>query len=207
MGTFRQLFHGVAGGVLLLAACGPVHTDARDIDAPAGPDKTAPRVVQTVPANGATAVDVNAPIKITFDEALDPTSATTAVTVTGPGNAAVAATITTEDKTVTVTPTQRLPGNAFMTVKVGTQVRDEAGNPLADNFSWTFTSGYGTTILLGAQEFTVRDIPPDGTPDVFVGGTPPPRLLFIKKGTEDRAVVEFDISQFPADVMSAQLDF
>jgi Bacterial Ig-like domain len=202
-----QSFRGVAC-VVGLAACGSVPADPIDIDAAPEPDTTGPRVVQTMPANGATAVDVEAPIRIMFDETIDPASVAAAtVTVTGPGGAAIAATITTDDTNIIVDPTQRLPGNAFMMVNVTTTVRDLLGNALTDEFSWTFTSGYGTTILPAGQEFTVRDIPVDGTPDVFVGGTPPPKLLFIKKGTEDRAVVEFDISQFPADVMNAKVEF
>ncbi len=56
------------------------------------------------------------------------------------------------------------------------------------------------------QEFTVRDIPPDGTPDVFVGGNPPPKFLFVKL-TEDRAVMEFDISSIPTSVQYVSLRF
>jgi hypothetical protein len=157
---------------------------------------------------GATAADVNASIVIMFDRALDAATVTaTSAVLTGPGGTTIPATVSGADQTITITPATRLPGNAFMTAKVTTQVRDTTGTPLAADFSWTFTTGYGTTALFGAQEFTVRDIPPDGIPDVFVGGTPPPRILFIKKGTEDRSLVEFDISQFPTDVMSARLDF
>src|SRR5262249_14213918 len=159
------------------------------------------------PANGATSAAVDAVITIVFDEPLDATTATPAsAQLTGPGGGTIAAMVDCQDRTITITPTRRLPGNAFMTGKVSTQIRDVAGNPLAAEFSWTFTTGVGTDVILGAQEFTVRDIPPDGVPDVFVGGTPPPRILFIKKGTEDRAIVEFDISRFPTTIVSAKLD-
>jgi hypothetical protein len=90
---------------------------------------------------------------------------------------------------------------------VTTGVRDVDGNSLAADFIWTFQTDFFTEVILGVQEFTVRDIPPDGVPDVFVGGAPPPKLLFIKKGTEDRAIVEFDLERFPSEVVSATLDF
>ena len=53
-------------------------------------------------------------------------------------------------------------------------------------------------------EYTVRDIPPDGVPDVFVGGSPPPKFLFVKL-TEDRAILEFDIRSLPTQIRVAKL--
>lgn len=58
--------------------------------------------------------------------------------------------------------------------------------------------------LAPVAEFTVRDIPPDGVPDVFVGGSPPPKYLFVKL-TEDRAILEFDISALPTTLNLAKL--
>src|ERR1041384_3952970 len=106
MSTWRQSFQGVVCAVGLFA-CGSVPVegalpDAADIpDAPDGPDTTAPRVVQTMPASGAAAGDVNAPIRIMFDEALDAASVTAAaVAVTGPGATAVPATVTVDGRVV-----------------------------------------------------------------------------------------------------------
>lgn len=58
-------------------------------------------------------------------------------------------------------------------------------------------------IVLPKLQYTVRDIPPDGVPDVFVGADP---FLDIKPGTEDRAVLQFDISAVPATLSNAELD-
>jgi hypothetical protein len=199
-------------GAGVLAACGNAHSEnpGNLPDAAAAADAAIPglHVAQTTPSNGATAVDVAAPLTVTFDKQLDAASVTsTSATLTSTGGVSIAATVAATDHQLTLTPSQRLPGNAFMTATVTTQVHDAAGEALSADFSWTFTTGVGTTLIFGAQEFTVRDIPVDGNPDVFVGGTPPPRILFIKKGTEDRSVVEFDISQFPTDVQSAKLTF
>ena len=166
------------------------------------------RVVSTIPANGETAVAVDLAIVITVTEDLDPNTVTpSTVLLSDPDGAAIQATVTYESLTITVTPIDRLPGNAFITATMTTAVRDLAGNSLETDFSWTFETDYGTEVIYGLQEFTVRDTPVDGNPDVFVGGAPPPRLLFIKKGTEDRAIVEFDIERYPVDIFSAQLDF
>jgi len=173
-----------------------------------GIDEIGPRVVETTPANGATTVAVDTVVVASFDEDLDAaTVSITTVLLTAPGDVPIPATVTYADRMATLMPADRLPGNAFMTATIKADVRDVAGNTLGSDFTWTFTTDYGTDVVYGAQEFTVRDIPPDGIPDVFVGGTPPPRTLLIKKGTEDRAIVEFDIQRFPEDVLSAQLDF
>jgi hypothetical protein len=210
MTAWRKSFHVVLC-TTVITACGypalPSLPDGPPVDMTDAPEPGL-HVAQTVPGNGATTVDVNAPLVITFDKSLDLTTVSAlSATLTAPGGTAVQATVAGADQMITLTPSQRLPGNAFMTAKVTTQVRGTGGDTLTADFSWTFTTGYGTTHLLAAQEFTVRDIPPDGIPDVFVGGTPPPRILFVKKGTEDRCVIEFDISQFPTDVVSAKLDF
>jgi hypothetical protein len=174
-----------------------------------GIDEIGPRVLETTPANGATTVAVDTAVVASFDEDLDAaTVSITTVLLTAPGDVPIPATVTYADRMATLTPADRLPGNAFMTATIKADVQDVAGNTLASDFTWTFTTDYGTDVVYGAQEFTVRDIfPPDGIPDVFVGGTPPPRTLLIKQGTEDRAIVEFDIQRFPEDVLSAQLDF
>ena len=58
-------------------------------------------------------------------------------------------------------------------------------------------------IVLPKLQYTVRDIPPDGVPDVFVGADP---FLDVKPGTEDRAILQFNISSVPADLSNADLD-
>jgi len=197
-------------GAVWLAACGNVKSEhTGDLPDAAGTGELPGlHVTETLPANGVAGADVMAPIVVTFNKPLSAvTVSTTSATISGPGGTSIPATVAATDRQLTITPSQRLPGNAFLTATVTTQVQDVAGEALTTDFSWTFTTGYGTTKLYGAQEFTPRDIPPDGVADVFVGGTPPPRILFIKKGTEDRSVVEFDISQFPTDVMTATLSF
>jgi hypothetical protein len=65
-----------------------------------------PLVVSTSPVNGATAVAVNTTISAAFSEAIDSTTINgTTFTLTGPGTAAVAGTVTYAGTTATFAPT------------------------------------------------------------------------------------------------------
>jgi Ice-binding-like/Bacterial Ig-like domain len=108
-------------------------------------DTTAPIVINQLPAEGAVAV-LNAPITATFSEDMDPATitansftlmATVANTpVTGTVTYAVGA------RTATFTPTSpaTLPSNTAFTATVNTAATDLAGNPMAANKVWTFTT-------------------------------------------------------------------
>ena len=100
-----------------------------------------PTVVSTVPVNGATAVAVNTTITATFSEAMNPATITgTTFTVTGPGAAPVAGAVTYAGTTATFTPTTALAGSTLFTATITTGATDPAGNRLAANFVWTFTT-------------------------------------------------------------------
>src|SRR5207245_8916040 len=109
----------------------------------ATPDTTAPTVSATVPANGATAVPINQTINATFSEAMDPLTITTAsLRVTGPGGTAVTGTVGYDvpSKIATLIPTSNLAPLTTFTATVTTGARDLAGNALAANFVWSFTT-------------------------------------------------------------------
>lgn len=173
-------------------------------------DTTPPRVEATLPVNGATDIDVNAPIEISFSEDLDPFTVTAStVIVEGPGGP-VSGTVAYKDRTATFTPNQRYVGGTFFTVRVSAVVTDVAGNAIGLEYSFNFTTGYAPTDFNAVLEYTIRDSEPtprDGVADVFVGGNPPIVFLDIKPGTEDRAVVEFDLAPIPASFQSATLEY
>src|SRR5439155_1565222 len=109
----------------------------------ATPDATPPTVSSTVPANGATAVAINQTINATFSEAMDPLTINTAsLRVTGPGGTAVTGTVgyDVSSKIATLTPVSTLAPNAVYTATITTGARDLAGNALAANFVWSFTT-------------------------------------------------------------------
>ena len=165
------------------------------------------RIIATEPANGATDVLVTSAIEATFSADLDTATISPSTFTLESADGAIEATVLYADRTATLMPPTRLPGGAFLTAKIASSVTDQTGESLGIDFTWTFESGFGMTDVNAVLEYTVRDIPPDGTPDVFVGGTPPADLLFIKAGTEDRAIVEFDLAAVPAVLQSATFEF
>jgi methionine-rich copper-binding protein CopC len=107
-------------------------------------DTTAPTIVSTNPNNAATDVPINKKITATFSEAMDPLTISTAnYAVTGPGASPVSGTVTfaAVGATATFTPAANLAVNTVFTATITTAVRDLAGNALAANKVWTFTTG------------------------------------------------------------------
>jgi hypothetical protein len=108
----------------------------------AAPDETAPTVSTTTPLNNTTAVAVNTALTSTFSEAMNPLTVTTSsFKLTGPGLTAVPGAVTYFGNTATFTPTSSLADNTLFTATVTTDVKDLAGNALAVNKVWTFTTG------------------------------------------------------------------
>jgi hypothetical protein len=106
------------------------------------PDTTPPMVVSTNPVNGANGVPVNTTVTATFSEAMDASSVnTTTFTVKDPANNPVPGVVTYSGKTATVTPSANLAFSTTYTVAVTTGVKDLAGNNLAGDYIWTFSSG------------------------------------------------------------------
>ncbi len=108
------------------------------------PDTTAPTVTLTDPAHNATGVAINKRIAATFSEVMDPlTIHTSSFTLTGPGGAPVLGTVVYTGLVATFTPNANLAGNTTYRATITTAARDLAGNPLATNFQWSFTTGAG----------------------------------------------------------------
>jgi WD40 repeat protein len=115
------------------------------------PDTTAPTVSSTTPSNGATDVTPGTTVKATFSEAMDPaTISTSTFELRNPANTLVTATVSYDaaSKTATLTPSSALTASTTYTatVKGGTtdpRVKDLAGNALAANVSWSFTTTTG----------------------------------------------------------------
>jgi hypothetical protein len=116
-----------------------------------GSDTTPPTVTSTTPASGATGVSPGTTVTATFSEPLDPATVNTSTfELRDSVNALVAATVSYNANTATLTPTSPLPGSATYTatVKGGAadpRVKDVAGNPLAANVTWSFTTAVSVT--------------------------------------------------------------
>jgi len=117
--------------VALIAGCGREQTPV-----------PVPTVTVTAPANGATGVPVAQVVAATFDQPMNPTTInTTTFTVTGPGAAPVAGTVTYSGTTATFTPGAALAATTLYTAMITTGAKNPAGTGLASNFGWTFTTG------------------------------------------------------------------
>lgn len=105
------------------------------------PDVTPPTVVSTVPANGALGIAIGGNITATFSEAMSAASITTATFTLSKGVTPVAGVVTYSGGTATFNPDTDLDSSTVYTATITTGVEDEAGNNLAANFVWTFTTG------------------------------------------------------------------
>jgi len=120
---------------------------------------SAPTVTSTVPADTATGVGINQAINATFSTAMDPATITTGTfTLAGPGTTTlVTGTVAynAASNIATFTPTANLAASALFTATVTTGARDLAGNPLAANKVWTFTTG---TATVGQAPINLRSL-------------------------------------------------
>jgi len=143
----------------LVAGCGG------DGGSPA--DTTAPTVSSTVPANAATGAAINANIAATFSEAMDAATITTATFTLKQGTTVVSGTVTYVGTTATFNPTSNLAASTTYTTTVTTGVKDLAGNALASDYVWSFTTG--TTADTTAPTVSSTN-PGDAATGVAIGG-------------------------------------
>jgi hypothetical protein len=123
---------------LMLASC-------QSGSSSSGVDVRAPQVSNITPSNNATGVLVNSGISVTFSEAMVPASVTTAsftLWKAGPiASTAITGTVNYVGTTATFTPGANLDYDSTYTATITTAAKDLAGNPLAANYVWSFTTG------------------------------------------------------------------
>src|SRR5437016_607365 len=125
----------------LLARTAAVTLDSNVVGLAIPADTTAPTVSFTVPTNAATGVAISQKIAVAFSEAMDPLTITTANFTLKQGTAAVAGTVSYAGVTATFTPASVLAPVTAYTATITTGAKDLAGNGLAANFNWSFTTG------------------------------------------------------------------
>jgi Bacterial Ig-like domain len=107
-------------------------------------DTIAPTVTGTINANGATNVAINTKIGATFSEAIDPLTITTKSFLLAQGTTDVPRTVAYSGVTAILIPMSNLaPATVYtVTLKGGAGgVRDLAGNLLASDYVWSWTTG------------------------------------------------------------------
>ncbi|MCX6615939.1 MAG: Ig-like domain-containing protein, partial [Acidobacteria bacterium] len=108
----------------------------------AAPDTTAPMISFTVPINGTTGVLLGRNLAATFSEAMNPLTITTATfTLLDDEMAPVLGLVTYAGVTATFNPSSNLAPDTLYTARITTGAEDLAGNALASNYTWTFTTG------------------------------------------------------------------
>jgi O-glycosyl hydrolase len=121
-----------------------------------------PTVTTTVPASGATGVNVGNALTATFSVPMNSATFTAStVTLTGPGNTAVAGLISynTGTSTVTFAPNASLAYNTSYTASITTGAQSSNNVALGSNYVWTFTTGASpnqVTVDFGAPQQTIR---------------------------------------------------
>lgn len=110
-------------------------------------DTTAPTVIGTGEygssgaTSGATGLPVNRSSTAIFSEPMDPLTITNLTfTLTGPGTTPVLGTVTYSGTTATFKPTTNLAAGTLYTSTITTGAKDLAGNALAANYVWTWTT-------------------------------------------------------------------
>lgn len=105
------------------------------------PDLTLPTVTVTNPPNNTTGVALNQAIVTTFGELMDRTTLTAVTFTLKQGTTPIAGTVTSSSTSATFTPTTQLLPNQVYTATITTGVKDMAGNGLANNHTFSFTTG------------------------------------------------------------------
>jgi WD40 repeat protein len=116
------------------------------------PAQTPPTVTSTTPGNTTTGITTGTTVKASFNKAMNSATINTSTfTLIDANNAVVAANITYDatNNTATLTPNTALTANTNYTARVksgSSGVKDQAGNSLTQDYTWSFTTGSGITI-------------------------------------------------------------
>lgn len=104
-------------------------------------DATAPTVISTDPANNATGIALNKKIAATFSETMNPATISITSFLLKNGTTAITGTVTYVGNIATFTPSANLVSSTLYTATITTIAKDLAGNAIASDYIWTFTTG------------------------------------------------------------------
>jgi len=121
-------------------------------------DTAPPAVLSAIPSNGATGEAVNTSISVTFSEPLSAATITTTTFTVKTGSTAVPGTVIYSGATATFTPTGNWAYSTSYTATITTGVKDLAGNALANNYVWNFTTSSPGSPPGAVPTVTVRPI-------------------------------------------------
>jgi hypothetical protein len=120
--------------------------------APVVTDATPPTVQSVTPGVNAASVAVNSKVTVSFSEAMNSSTITTASINLKQGNTVIAGAVSYSANVATFTPSAALTGGTVYTATVTTAVKDAAGNALAATYTWNFTTVTVATALSFAND-------------------------------------------------------
>ncbi len=141
---------------------------------PITPDTTSLDISSVNPENNSVTVALNASVSVTFSEAIDQNTIASPATnflVSGPSGTVIGTVLyDATTKTATFTPTAGFTRSTLYTATISTGGKDQAGNSIASNHSWNFSTSWtvqhGTT---GYENGNGLGIDADG--NIYVAGS------------------------------------
>ncbi|MFA9372437.1 MAG: ice-binding family protein [Labilibaculum antarcticum] len=129
----KNLFSTLAiAAVVLMVGCSK--DDDTDLN-------IAPTMVSSDPANNATDIALNRNLAVTFNEAMDPLTINTSTFIVKQGTNVVPGVVAYSGTTATFTPTNSLVAETIYTATITTGAENLAGEALAADKVWSFTTG------------------------------------------------------------------
>ncbi|MCP4276039.1 MAG: Ig-like domain-containing protein, partial [Gammaproteobacteria bacterium] len=134
-------------------------------------DKTAPTIINVIPAGGVTGASRTDPITVTFSEDILATSVdATTFTLSNSSGSSISGTVSFDGSTnaAIFTPASTLDALSTYTTTLSTGITDLSGNALASSYSWSFTTAGRTW---GTAEKIETDIGYAYSPQIAVDGS------------------------------------
>jgi hypothetical protein len=134
-------------------------------------DIMVPTVSSVSPTSNATTVAVNSPVTATFSDYMASSSITTSnFYLKDSSSNTITSSVSYSGLTATLTPSSNLSENSTISATLTTNVTDLAGNGLASNYSWSFTTGDFTAPIV-AEVTAVTTPTTDTTPSYTFSST------------------------------------
>jgi hypothetical protein len=107
---------------------------------------TPPTVSSPVPANAAIDVALNQKIAVSFSAKMDASTITASTFILMQGTTSVSGIVSYTGTTATFAPASNFAPNTLCTATITTGAKDLAGNALASNYLWSFTTGVAVVV-------------------------------------------------------------
>lgn len=114
-------------------------------------DDTEPTIASTSPLTDAQNVERNVAIEATFSEEMDPLTLNTSTFTLKLGSTEIDGAVDYSGLAATFNPAKVLSAETVYTATITTEAKDLAGNALAANMEWSFTTGVGTSNLASVE--------------------------------------------------------